>query len=254
MSILALLPAQTAPADETFGRRHDPRPIGHDYTVFRDCLRWEFGFTCAVCLLHEHDIMAYGGAEGWGVTGVEHLVARSHDIRMAGVYNNTIYVCRLCNSDRNDTDHEDGQGSRLLDPTRDIWSEHFRIVGDRLVPFEGDADAVYTEDVYDINEPRKVKLRRLRRERRDDFLALLNPRLARLQQLNFRQACGDPSEMVRIAQAISGLRDEIMRLCRLASPGTWVPEDAPVSCRCGRASARTLPAPYHRQTVEIEVP
>src|SRR5258708_2628142 len=37
---LLLLPAQTAPADEAFVRRHDPRSIGHDYTVFRDCLRW----------------------------------------------------------------------------------------------------------------------------------------------------------------------------------------------------------------------
>jgi hypothetical protein len=198
--------------------------------------------------------MAYVGAEGWGVTGIEHLIARSHDSRLMGIYGNTIYVCRLCNGDRSDADHEDGHGRRLLDPTKDVWSDHFRIVGDRLVPFDGDADAAYTEDVYDINEPRKVRLRKIRRERRDDFLALLNPKLARLAQLKFREACGAPGEVVEIAQTISGLRDEIVRLCRLASPGTWVPDDAPTSCRCGRASARTLPATYLRQAVEIELP
>ena len=59
---------------------------------------------------------------------------------------------------------EDEHGNRLLDPTKDVWSEHFRIDNDNIVPIDGDADAVYTEDVYAMNEARKVKLRRVRRE------------------------------------------------------------------------------------------
>jgi hypothetical protein len=197
--------------------------------------------------------MSYG-AEGWGVTQVEHLIARSHDASLIGVYVNVIYICRLCNGDRSDTEPEDDQSRRLLDPTRDVWSEHFRIEGDMLVPFEGDVDADYTADVYDINDPRKVRLRKRRRERRSDFLAVLNPRLARLAQLNFRDTCGDPTEKGEIAQAISTVHDEIARLCRLADQGAWVPDDAPTRCRCGRAAARTLPATYLRQVVEIDIP
>lgn len=254
MASLQLLPAQTFPADEAFARRHDPRPIVRDYTVFRDCLRWEFGFTCATCLLHEHDIIGYGGTEGWGVLHIEHVVARNHDGRLVGVYGNVILICRLCNGARNDAPHIDHHGRRLLDPTKDVWSEHFRVAGDEILPAEGDADAAYTEDVYDINSPRKVKLRRNRRLRQEDFLKSLEKPRARIAHLRFREQCGDPGEKIQIITAIAEVRDEVDRLCRLANQGKWIPDDAPMNCRCGRAPARTLPATYLRQIVEIEVP
>lgn len=249
-----MLPAQTAPADEALTRRHAPRPIGHDYKVFRDCLRWEFGFTCAICLLHEHDIIQYGGAEGWGVMHVEHLVARSHDSRLVGIYVNVLLICRLCNGARCDAEQVNPQGFRLLDPTKDAWSKHFHVEDDRLIPFDGDGDALYTEDVYNINDARKVKLRRVRRERRELFLALLDAHRARTVQLVRRVTSADPSERATIAKDLAAARDETGKLCRLFNQGTWIPDDAPVSCRCGRASARTLPAPYLRQVVEIELP
>jgi hypothetical protein len=44
---------------------------------------------------------------------------------------------------------------------------------DRLLPAEGDADAAYTHEVYDLDDPRKIEMRRLRRELITDRLELL---------------------------------------------------------------------------------
>jgi hypothetical protein len=242
-----VLPAQTFPADEAFTRRHDPRSIGQGYAVFRDCLRWEFGFSCAACLLHEHDIISYGGTEGWGVMHIEHVVARSHDGHLAGAYGNVIFVCRFCNGARSDAPHIDSSGRRLLDPTKDVWSKHFRVEGDHILPVKDDVDAAYTEDIYEINDPRKVKLRRNRRLRLGDFLKALEKPRVRMRQLRLRQE-------TQVTKEIAELRDEVDRLCRLANLNEWIPDDAPAKCRCERASARNLPASYERQIFKIDLP
>lgn len=248
---LLLLPARTAPADVALTRRHDPLPIAKTYSAFRDCLRWEFGFTCAICLLHERDVMQYG-VEGWGAMHVEHIVPRSLDAALVGVYSNVLYICRLCNTARSDTDQQDCQGRRLLDPTVDVWARHFRLDADELIPCDGDVHAEYTADVYNINDARKVKLRRRRREHVSDWLGLLSSRrqeLVRLSSTN-RRVSIEESDTV---QAILRVHDDLARLYR-NTPGEWVPGDAPDHCRCGRADACRLPEPYLRQVVEIETP
>ena len=122
-----------------------------------------------------------------------------------------------------------------------------------LVPFDRDADAAYTEDVYNINDDRKVKLRRVRREKSDDLFALLERPRKRLDVLNWQTTCVSIAEGLEIAKELSRVHDEIGRLCRLSSLGDWVPEDAPSECRCGRVDARCLPAVYLRQVVEIVI-
>lgn len=253
MQKLLLLPAQITPADAALKRRHAPRSVEKDYPLFRDCLRWEFGFTCAICLLHERDLMSYG-VDGWGVTQIEHLVPRSHDGSLVGVYTNVLYVCRLCNGARSDTDLEDNQGRHLLDPTKDIWSEHFRLENDNLVPIDGDVHAEYTADVYAVNEPRKVKLRRIRRERINIWDALIGMERSELAQLKTRIRCADHLEELTLAQAIMHIQEKLDHLYRLLPGGPWVPDDAPGDCRCGRVHARSLPAPYLRQVVEFDLP
>lgn len=207
-----LVPATILPADEVFTRRHSPSPV-KNYALYRGCLRWEFGFTCAICLLHERDIMAYG-VEGWGTMTIEHMVARTQDPNLLGTYANLLYVCRLCNQSRSDTDIFSGTGERLLDPTRDIWAQHFRVSDDKLVPL--DSDAAYTDEVYGMNEPRRRKLRRLRRERVKVW-----------------------DELLQAGNNIANL----MKLC----PRWWIPDDYPRDCRCRQSKARRLPDVYLRQ-------
>ncbi len=252
MPRLLLLPATTAPADAALVRRHDPRSVQKDYHVFRACLRWEFGFTCAICLLHELDWMPYG-AEGAGVTQIEHLIPRSADDALVGVYANVLYICRFCNGARSDTDQQDEQGRHLLDPTQDVWSAHFRVENDELRPFAGDVHAEYTAEVYNVNDPRKVKLRRRRREWTEDWWAGVQANREQIAKLTRRAKAAKAATKAALLRDIAHARESLERQYRLR-PGTWEPEDAPEHCRCGKDHARTLPAPYLRQVVEIEVP
>lgn len=255
MPKLKLLPAQTIPADEVLVRRHDPRLVKKDYTVFRDCLRWEFGFSCAICLLHERDIVAYE-SEGWGITQIEHLVPRSLDDDLVGSYGNLIYICRLCNVARSDTPQIDDEGRRLLDPTRDVWADHFVLKDDELAPLDGDVDAAHTEDVYNINDARKVKLRRIRRERTNDIASLI--RSAEMDLSWHHRSTGrlGAASTPGSAEAVLRCRErlEILYRRRRSDLAEWVPSDAPKDCRCGRANARSLPPPYLRQVVEVDAP
>lgn len=208
-----LVPATIHPADEVMTRRHAPSFV-KNYALYRACLRWEFGFTCAICLLHERDVMAYG-VDGWGTMTIEHMVTRTQDANLTSIYTNLLYVCRLCNQSRSDTDVFSDQGQRLLDPTRDIWAAHFRVSGDKLVPLDSDAD--YTEEVYGMNEPRRRRLRRIRRER------------------------------VKIWDELVVTGTSETNLMKLY-PRSWIPDDYPRDCRCQHAGVRRLPQVYLRQT------
>ena len=220
MPEVLLIPATILPSNTVFVRRHKPKPV-KDYASFRACLRWDFGFTCAICMLHERDIMDCG-IEGWGVMTIEHMVPRAQDPSLLGTYANLLYICRLCNIARSDTDVVDMNGRRLLDPTKDVWSEHFRVLNDQLQPLDGDAE--YTADVYRVNEARRVKLRRRRRERTVAWESLFQQGSATLDALE------------------------------TLYPRQWIPDDHPRDCRCRGRSIRCLPDAYLDQAVLFSRP
>lgn len=87
MPEIELLPFSTSPWAAPLERRHHPpQPSGRfGYQRFRPCLRWEFGFSCAFCLLHEVDFDAYG-SERSGQMSIEHHVAADQDDSLINVY------------------------------------------------------------------------------------------------------------------------------------------------------------------------
>jgi hypothetical protein len=163
---MKILPLRTLPPPSIISRRHTPkRAVGRfGYRAYRACLRWDFGFTCAFCLLHEADL-AELGAEGLGLTSIEHFVPVSSEEGEDKVndYENCFYVCRFCNKSRSNSPIIDSEGQRLLNPCVEIWADHFLPTeDDRLNPL--DSNAVYTAKIYDLNDPRRMELRRWRRE------------------------------------------------------------------------------------------
>ena len=67
-------------------------------------------------------------------------------------------------SDIGSTTPVEGERGKLLDPSEVAWADHFLLEGDHLRPKPEDADAKYTFDAYDIDEPRKTTMREGRRE------------------------------------------------------------------------------------------
>jgi hypothetical protein len=243
-----ILTAVTRPWPEPFSRRHDPP--GADYTTYRPCLRWEFGFTCPYCLVHESDIAA-SGAKGWRIMSIEHFIAQSSDESLiddslVNDYRNCLLACSLCNSSRRNLPHALPSGPRLLNPCEDTWDRHFESAGDEIrVLADDDKDAWYTYESYDLNDARKTTCRRNRRlliNQCNDYLE----RLGRAHERLLDQAVlrGDP-ELVELAEEIWTLRRLALLdlLNHLA-----IPLDHDTSCPCGEKVVRSLPKVVEDQT------
>jgi hypothetical protein len=257
-----ILPARTRPYRRRIRRQHKPAEASFHggYRSFRPCLRWEFGFTCAACLLHEGDLIESGAARS-GLMTIEHIEPQSTAVERANEYQNCLYLCRYCNTSRSDWPRVHGEGHRLLDPTAAVWADHFGIDGDRLASAPGDMDARYTHEVYDLDEPRKVFLRRERRERIEDALVLVREgpeeRRFLLQKAIEIEARGGPDDAAEAARLRRGAE-----LHRLSIARAWkdlrryraVPEDHDKTCRCSQSRALRLPAALREQVVELPEP
>lgn len=235
---MLLLPPTTLPPNSAIERRH--APTGR-YRNHRSCLRWEFGFSCAFCWLHETDLAPLGG-EGLGLMWVEHKYPQSTSPGLADEYTSVFHACRRCNRARGMSPVEAPDGRRLLDACMIAWGDHFEARGDEMHPIAGDTDALLTYRVYDLDDPVKCRLRRERREAMErawatvQACAMRYPRL--LDAAERVKSAEDRAEILGAAALLRNLmgraRDEIAR-------HRLVPLDAPVSCACGRDEACTPP-------------
>ena len=222
-------------------QRHTPRST-NDYRDYRACLRWDAGFTCCFCLVHESDLTRTGTVEGTGLTSIEHLQPQTHAPDLVNVYSNCAYACQSCNNVRRCAPSRHLSGARLLNPWHDAWGEHFQLREDRLEPLqEGDAgrDARYTIDVYRLNHARKVAMRRTRRTHLQAYVELFEHDLRELRALAARQQSAE--ERLQLLDWVRRVKE----LRRLASEElTWrsaIPTDAPARCRCDGQEHHSLP-------------
>ena len=243
-----ILPAVTEPWDRKIRRRHKPpRTAAKDaWRSYRPCLRWEFAFSCAFCLLHEADL-ATAGVEGWGLTALEHFVPKSKDSTKKNDPANLFYICGRCNRARWTADNQDEAGAVLLNPCMAPWGEKFvASEGTLELRDERDADARYTEETYKLNDKPKVRIRRERQrmiERHRPFLE----RTRGKRDMLFERALdsGDP-ELIDLAKEIRGLRqDAILDLLKFRA----VPRDRDRPCRC--KSRPSLPGFLEEQTFDL---
>lgn len=246
------LPPVTKPWRTRITRRHEPT-AGRGrraHRRYRQCLRWEFGFTCVFCLCHEADLILHG-VEGSGETGTEHFVPVSHDEAAVNEYRNCFYACRYCNQDRAAQANVDPEsGCRLLNPCHDSWEDHFRVTEDKLTPRDGDLDGLYTYRVYNLDHPRKVRMRRLREKAVRELLHLLlkgRELHARLLERSIAEA--DPALIEEARLLALFLRRAGEDLERFEA----IPYDARCPCICSDEALCTLPQVLDEQVIEVEL-
>ena len=235
---MTVLPPRTEPPDRPHQRRHRPpkapeRAGQYYYQRFRSCLRWDFGFTCAFCLLHERDLMR-GETEGWRVMTVEHFVPQGEDQGKINQYSNCYLCCVRCNTSRGSRSIEHPNGT-LLDPCEESWGERFRLnreFGLEVIR-EGDLDAARTLEVYDLNDRQKVKRRKKRLKAILEAWSLLRRSLRLFDLL-------DPDHP-HFGQGLRILQRQ--RKQALDSLREWkaIPDEPPSPCRCEVEDARRLP-------------
>lgn len=243
---MQVLPPKTDLPATPIPRRHHPEAGA--YRTYRPCLRWEFGFTCAFCLLHEADLTAHG-IEGSGLTGIEHHIPRSHEAALIDVYRNCLYVCRYCNSARSNAPNTDSRGRTLLDPCVTAWSLRFEQASFLLKP--RDPDAEYTWEAYDLGDPRKTQMRRSRADAVERCLRVLREgpdRIRRLLEIADRVGRED---RLPILDAAETLQCQVIAARKDVARFRIVPEDADRACRCVEGIALELPPFLAAQAIEV---
>ena len=223
------LPPRLQPSASRIRRVHHPS-LG-PYNTYGDCLRWEYGFACAFCLTHETDLIENGVART-GLMGVEHHVRREENPDRIDDYTNCFRACRFCNQARGTRDTVDAEGRTLLDPTTAPWGNHFKLSDDRLTRRHStDANATYTAECYDLEDPRKTWLRQQRRERIQDAVYMIREGMPVLKELRYRisRALSDIEILRREEELITRYLQTALAVFQRYRA---IPIDAPPSCRC----------------------
>lgn len=246
---MKILPPKTLPWAFQIIRRHTPAVASGErgYRAYRPCLRWEFGFFCAFCLCHEADFTRYGRIEGWGLTQIEHFEPFSTNEDLRNDYENCFYICMFCNRARNDSPVLPAGGERLLNPCDEVWSDHFALEGDRLMPLPGDRDASYTAKAYDFNDENRMTMRRGRQVIEEKLFAyrVLPEKCGRLAEKAVR------TKDVEILDAAEELWKRWKDIRADLELFRAIPIDAPETCRCGRTDHHTPPGGLDDQTPEL---
>jgi len=224
---MQVLSPQTQLPAQKVERRHRPRKSR--YQQLADCLSWEFGFHCAFCWIHDSDLNEHGFS-GMGFMWVEHLAPRSTNPDQADSYVNCVYSCRFCNRARGDQPLRNIVAGELYNPCQVPWAELFRLSDDRLDPI--DVRAERTSRVYDLNDPRKVTLRRNRREALTEAFRVLEELPAVIAALLRQAEQSSPSARRQLVRTCRELRTVLLRALQQARRFRAVPANAASSCRC----------------------
>jgi len=199
-------------------------------------------------MLHESDI-AVAGSEGWVLMQIEHFVPQSEDETLVNVFANCFFACRRCNRARSTKEITTAGRGKLLNPCSEVWRERFVISFDRVLPRAADQDAGYTEQAYQLNDPKKVVLREVRRKTIWQCRDALE-RLERSYDALLDRAMKQRSrEDLELARDLAKIRPSILRdLYRYAA----IPDDKDPSCHCGEPGACALPKVLEEQTWKLD--
>lgn len=106
---------------------------------------------CEYCRIDQDDVLL--------PHEIDHIIAEKH--RGQTVAANLCLSCIYCNrnkgSDISSIDLETMQLARLFNPRTDIWSEHFRLTGNRIEPLTSEGRV--TEFVLQLNSPAQLERR-----------------------------------------------------------------------------------------------
>ena len=225
------LPPQTTLPDVPLTPRHHPDPGG--YAGYRQCLRWDSGFTCSFCFLHEADLVEHG-IEGTGLFWVEHRVTQTADPSRRDEYANCLYSCRFCNRARGATPVSDEAGRTLLDPRVTAWGEHFRVIDHVMTTQPGDSNADYTFETYDLADARKTTCRRTRAESLSRAVQTLNEGAKLEGQLLEMASVSSDEKRDTLIVAANALREQqrsarsaVQRYCAVPADAEECPCSAP---------------------------
>lgn len=243
------LPYKTQPPRTPFPRDHaPPQAEGRfGYRKYKPCLRWEFGFTCAFCLVHECDLSRVQ-TRNLGRWWIEHFELASASPERVNDYENCYYCCDMCNAARASHPARTESGN-LLDPCSVSWNSHFELEDCVLRCSPADADAVYTERIYDLNALDKVRFRTIRKSHYERYWTLLLNFMAILRRLARVYAKTLEQEVLNEMRTLQGSLRDFWEDMVEQYPA--IPLSAPDRCACDLSMPYLLPPGLDEQCIEL---
>jgi HNH endonuclease len=207
------LPSPFAYSTAPHARSHGPRGY-KDYADFKPFLRDEFAFRCAYCLDRERWYPNRGGS-----FSVDHFSPKAVDPGRETDYDNLVYACVRCNSNK--------QAAVVgLDPTTRAFGDHFRVDGGGRI--EGlSPEAADMIDDLKLNDEPAIQNRR-------SVLALLR----------LKERFPDDEDVHALFLSYFGYPDDLPDLARLRPPGGNARPDGIAASHFERRKRGELPDVY----------
>lgn len=128
-----------------YKRRHGPAGY-KSYRQYKNWLRDEFVFRCAYCLFRERWF-----PDGDTSFGVDHVIPQCISKSKICDYDNLVYACLRCNSQKSD--------SSLLDPCEEAYGVHLQVDQQGMINSLTAQGAILIDFLL-LNKPDKVEYRR----------------------------------------------------------------------------------------------
>ncbi len=209
-------------------RSHKP-PKARPFAEYRNCLRFEFAYTCAYCLASEREV---GPSDKYGGFEIEHFKPRGvrqfRNLRC--YYPNLLWACHACNRAKSDTwpsVRELANGVRFIDPCVEPLGKYLSIRGDKVVALTSNPAGQYMIDEVNLNSAQHVQ-RRQRRQKLARNFALLEATAETLRR-RIKPGMSDEAETLAELDTLTRALNDL-RLTQGVPPSP--PWDAPTDCRC----------------------
>jgi hypothetical protein len=230
---------------------------GYQSDRFRECLRHEFAYGCAFCLLHSTDLKLHGldfGSGRWGVWTVEHHRKKSESPELENDYSNCFWACRACNSGRGSRENVGPEEELLLEPRGTAWWARFTVDDGKIIPRPNDVDAAYTAACYDFNADQRLEMRRNRKSELTKLWTYYDDLTSKMGALSERlQSETSPAKRDRIRSAFIELvasrrscADDLKKFCAIPSVVN--------RCACAERVQKLLPDWFAEQCRWLEEP
>lgn len=167
---------------------------------------------------------------------------------------NCFFACRYCNLARGIKpviSEFYGEGRLLLHPCRHAWADLFKLETDEFWVRGINEDALYTLSAYALNEPRKVALRRARRETLQEAIAMVTQFPSLENALLEKAAELADHTLVELAWS---LRSSLKPAWRDLERFVPIPADADEDCPCGHRDHHALPDVLKQQLLHLNLP
>ncbi len=180
----------------------EDRSTTREYRQYREALRAAAGYRCEYCGISEGALTPIE-VTGTGLFLIDHYFPKSTHPHLMYQYDNLVYSCMFCNREIGPSQPVgERPEERLLIRRNPEYEKHLRLNGDGTLEALTETGE-FTLKLANLNDPRKVRLRRLEEQTRGERRRIIDLLLSMYSKLE--NAAGSPSQQLAIRQELDAM-------------------------------------------------